>query len=246
MNLFARFWNWIKRMFMVNHLSGFGAGGGLTLTQKGYGISDTGGTGNITLNYSSVSAGAAPAAGDLVVWMVAAFDDGAQPINDVSGSGWTQSRAYVSTFLGASILAKVVTAGDISSPATIVTSPTDGASGTWVAYSLGASISSLSVSSLQAEFSDAGGPSSDAVNSTGIGPNAIAITTSFGTGSDDDISLSWSGATPDIQFQRSVLRLGAIEVEYAAKKSVGGVSVTVSKSDDGTYNSIATGYVTVA
>ena len=24
MNLFARFWNWIKRMFMVNHLSGFG------------------------------------------------------------------------------------------------------------------------------------------------------------------------------------------------------------------------------
>lgn len=245
MNLFARFWNWIKRMFMVNHLSGFGGGGSslISLTQKGYGyIEGASSSADLAMSYANVSSGSAPSAGDLVVWIVYALDNAAQAINTVSG--WTQSSRYVSTLLCSSVLAKVVVAGDVSSPATVVSAPTSYSAAMWVAYSVVGSVSQLAVNGHDSEYSSASAAADDTQDSTALGSSQYAITISFGGGNDDTIGLTWAGATPDIQFQRSNFG-GTTDIEYAAKLSAGGVSVTISKADDGALNSLVSAYVSV-
>lgn len=222
----------------------------LSLTQKGYGyIEGASNTANLALSYANVSAGSAPSAGDLVVWMVMGKDTSAQPIDDLTGSGWTQSRVYATGEMGSSILAKVVSAGDIASPATVVTSPTAGSAAMWVAYSVAGSVASLTANSLQIEYSGASAPSaSDTVDSSALTSEQYAITLSFGGGSDGDISLSWSGATPDIQFQRTnVYETSSGDIEWGVHLAAGGESVVISKSsDDGSYNSLSTGYIAVS
>jgi len=237
-------------MLQINHLSGFGGAISLPfsgLTQKGYGyIEGAGNTSDLTLSYANVSAGSAPNSGDLVVWMVLGLDNSAQPAADLSGSGWTQSRVYADGLAGTTMLGKVVTSGDISSPATVVSAPTAGSAGMWVAYSFNGSIS-LTVNSLQAQYSAGSAPSSDTVDSSALTSVQYAITMSLGTGTDDVISLSWSGATPDIQFQRTnVLSTATTDIEWAVHLAQGGESVTISKGDDTNNNIIASGYFAVS
>ncbi len=237
-------------MLRINNLNGFGAGNSLPftgLTQKGYGyIEGAGDTATLALSYANVSAGSAPSAGDLVVWMVLGFDNAAQCINDLSGSGWTQSRVYADGMNCVSMIGKVITSGDIASPPTAVTSPTNGSAGMWVAYSFDGSIS-ITVNSLSTQHSAGSAPSSDALNSTALGTNEYAITMGFGTGTDGTISLTWTGFGPDIQFQRdNVMASGTADVEWAAHMFEGGQSVTLSKSsDDGNWNSIGSGYFAI-
>ena len=47
-------------MLRINNLNGFGSGGSLSLTQKGYGYIETATTGNMTMSYANVQSGSAP------------------------------------------------------------------------------------------------------------------------------------------------------------------------------------------
>ena len=230
-------------MLRINNLNGFGAGGSLSLTQKGYGYIETATTGNMTMSYANVQSGSAPSAGDLVVWMVGAVDTAAQAINDMTGSGWAQSRAYTDPAC-ASVLAKVVAAGDVASPGTIVTAPTNGAAGLWIAYSVSGSIASLTAGGLSIVYSGASDPGNASLNASA---SALAVMLSYGFGTVGT-SLAWSGATPDIQLERAnVTNVGGLvgDWEWFAKRSSPGDSITVSKGDDGSENIIAVGYISV-
>lgn len=218
----------------------------LLLTQKGYGYAQSvGGTGNVTLGYGTVSSGSAPVAGDLVVWTVYAYDNAAQAINDLTGSGWTQDRRYIAGSLCSSVLTKVVVAGDVSSPPTGVTAPTAGSVAAWVAYTITGSVSALTVNNHDSEFSSASAPASDIQNSTTIPGESYSITVACGGGSDDNIGLNWSGATPDFSFQRTNIDSG-IDVKFDGVLVLGGANVTISKDDDGTLNSLFSAYVAVS
>jgi len=218
----------------------------ITLVQKGYGyVEGTSSSADLTLSYGTVSGGSAPAAGDLVVWIVYALDNTAQAINDLTGSGWTQDRRYVSTLLCSSVLAKVVVAGDISAPPTGVTAPTSYSSAMWVAYTVTGTISTLAVTNHQSEYGNASAPSSQAQDSSAVPDDEYAITVAFGGGNDDTIGLNWTGATPDIAFQRSNFG-GTTDIKYGAELTLGGASITISKDDDGALNSLASAYVSVA
>lgn len=237
-------------MLRINNLSGFGAVVSLPfagLTRKGYGyVEGASNTADMVLSYANVSSGSAPGPGDFVAWMVLGFDNAAQCIDDLSGSGWTQSRVYADGMNCVSMIGKVATEDDIASPPTAVTSPTNGSAGMWVSYSFDGSIS-ITVNSLSTQHSSGSAPSSDAVDSTALGTNEYAITMGFGTGTDGTISLTWTGFGPDIQFQRdNVMASGTADVEWAAHMMEGGQSVTLSKSsDDGNWNSIGSGYFAI-
>ncbi len=219
----------------------------LALTQKGYGyIEGASDTANLALSYANVSSGSAPSAGDLVAWIVFAGDLSAQPINDLTGSGWAQSRTSDLGYF-TSILAKVVVSGDISSPPTIVTGPQLGSAAMWVAFTVAGDVGTLAVAGL-ARSPSVGNPDPEdiAVNSTALSTSQYAITMSLGTGDDGAISLAWTGATPDIQFQRTNVFSTTGDVEYAVHLIAGGESITVSKGDDGGLNCLAAGYVSVS
>ncbi len=218
----------------------------LSLAQKGFGyIEGANDTANLALSYANVSSGSAPSVGDLVAWIVFAGDLGAQPINDLTGSGWAQSRTSDLGYFISS-LAKVVVSGDISSPPTIVTAPQLGSAAMWVAYTVSGDIGTLTVNGLTRSPS-AGNPDPEdiSVNSTALTTSQYAIMMSLGTGDDGVISLAWSGATPDIQFQRTNVFSTTGDVEYAVHLIAGGESITVSKGDDGGLNCLAAGYVAV-
>jgi len=235
-------------MLIVNNLNGFGAGNSLPftgLTQKGYGyIEGSGDTGDMTLSYANVSSGSAPAAGDLVCWMVLGFDSGGQCISAMSG--WYFQRIYSDGMNAVGMLAKVLTSDDIASPATVITAPTNGSAGFWVAYTFDGAITISNPNSLTTQHSSGSAPSNDVVDSTALGTNEYAVTMGFGTGTDGDISLAWSGFGPSIQFQRTnVMVSGAGDIEWAAHMIEGGQSVTLSKGDDGNWNSIGSGYFSI-
>lgn len=236
-------------MLIVNNLNGFGAGGGsLSLVQKGYGyIEGAGITSDLALSYGNVSSGSAPSAGDLVAWIVYAIDTSSQAIADLTGSGWTQDRRYVSTTLGSSILAKVVAAGDIASPPTAVSAPTNGSAAMWIAYTISGSVTSLAISGHDSQYAGASAPSSDAQDSTALTDSQYAITMCFGAGNDTNgVTVSWSGATPDIRLDRENIFSTTTDIEYTAKLGLGGDSVTITMGDEGSTNSLASGYIAVA
>ena len=219
----------------------------ITLAQKGYGyVEGASSTANLTLGYGTVSGGSAPAAGDLVVWIVYALDNTAQAIDDLTGSGWSQDRRYVSGLLCSSVLAKVVVAGDVSSPPTGVTAPTSYSAAMWVAYTVTGTVSTLTVTNHDSEYGSGSAPASDAQDSTAVPDDEYAITVAFGGGNDGTIGLNWSGATPDVAFQVSNLGGSTTDVEFAAELSLGGASITISKDDDGALNSLASAYVAVS
>lgn len=217
------------------------------LTRKGYGyIEGSGDTGSLALSYANVSAGSAPVAGDLVCWMVLGFDNTAQPCVDLTGSGWTQTRRYDDGMNGVSMLAKVVNSTDVSSPENVITAPTSGAAGFWVAYSFAGEISISGPTSFTSEHSSAAAPANDIVDSSALTSGQWAVTMAFGTGTDGVIGLTWTGLGPDIQFERTnVMVTGTGDIEWAANHIDGGQSVTISKVDDGTWNALGSGYFTI-
>lgn len=231
-------------MLRINNLNGFGAGGSLSLTQKGYGYIESESTGNLTMSYANVQSGSAPSAGDLVVWMVGAVDTSAQAINDMSGSSWTQSRGY-SNPICASVLAKVVTADDVASPGTVVTAPTDGAAAMWIAYTVSGSVSSLGAGGVSIVYGGTGDPGDASLDASSF---TRAVLLSFGLASGTP-SLAWTGATADIQFTRTNVTYvgGSVsgDWEWMAKLSAPGDSITVQKGDDGSANTIGVGYISI-
>lgn len=219
----------------------------LALTQKGYGhIYDTGPTVDLSMNYGNVDGGSAPSAGDLVVWFFVAGDEGASPIVDLTGSGWAQQSSWSNPF-GATMLAKVVTAGDLSSPPLVINDPVFGSMGFWVAYSIVGSVASVVVSPLNREGLTSSAPSNQTCDSSAINPPNVAITIGAGGGNDGSPSMSMSGATADISFTSAANQwLDEIsETQFIVDATVGGANITISKGDDGNYNHMASGYVTV-
>lgn len=218
------------------------------LTQKGHGhVYGASNTADLTMLYTNVDGGSAPTAGDLVAWYVIAADPGASPIVDLSGSGWTQGIGGGATALGVTILAKVVTAGDISAPETIVSVPDGGSIGFWVAYSVTGSVSGLSVSSINAEYPNANAPANQLCDSSALDPPDVAITFGVGGGNDGSPSMSISGATADINFTTAanVWGYGTWEDQVLVNSTVGGASITFSKGDDGGGNHMTSGFVSV-
>ena len=235
-------------MLIVNNLNGFGAGNSLPftgLTQKGYGyIEGVGNTDNMALSYANVTGGSAPAAGDLVCWMVLGFDSGGQCISAMSG--WYFQRIYSDGMNAVAMLAKIITADEIASPATVITAPTNGSAGFWVAYSFDGEISISGPTSLTSEHSSGSAPANDVVDSSALTSGQWAVTMAFGTGTDGVIGLTWTGTGPDIQFERTnVMATGTADIEWAAHHIDGGQSVTISKGDDGNWNALGSGYFTI-
>lgn len=216
-----------------------------TLTQKGYGhVYDTGETSSLSMSYANVDGGTAPAAGDLVIWIALAGDTGGSPVATLTGSGWSQGSRYVSSFLATTILAKVVTSGDISSPPVMISAPNFGSIGFWVAYSVDGSFASLTVSTPNAQY---GGASPQVCDSSAVNAPNVAITLGAGGGDDNTPSLSISGAAADITFTSSNDRWDTNNVEdrFIVNATVGGANITFSNGNDGTETHMVSGFVTV-
>ena len=214
------------------------------LTLKGYGRVQFQGSGARTLNYSTVASGSAPVAGDLVVWICARLYNGGggipDPFDNLTGSGWAQQRVTLNgdQQIG-SILGKVVVAGDISSPPTILDETLSGTGMfMWTAYSISGVVSSVSALGISMNYGDNGAPSSIPVNSSGIIGYAITVAEKSG----DDGSLQLGGVTWDNQqsFDGSL-----IDFLAGSKLDGGGASYTVTGGDDGFFNSLLAGYIQV-
>lgn len=229
-------------------MAGYG-GTPLALTQKGYGhVYDTSETSDLSMSYANVDGGSAPAAGDLVVWIFMAIDSVGQPILDLTGSGWVQEKSYITSIGGGTLLAKVVTAGDVSSPPLVVDDPEFGSIGFWVAYSISGSVSSVTVNSFTWDFSSAAAPANQVVDSSALNDSSIAITVAAGGGSDDSPSLAISGASADITFTSSNNQwvTSGAETRFMVNATAGGAAITFSKGDDGNSNHLLSGYVAVS
>jgi len=246
-------------------LLGLGAPG-LTLTYKGHGSVFSDVNTGPTLNYSTVNGGSAPAAGDLVCWKFhgteyydnSPLDDGRR--RDLTGAGWVQSNNPAIPGAGAPsftqdvsmILAKVVVAGDISSPARAFGDGTlqagiTGASGYWVAFTVAGTINSLTIPVHDRQYGNTAAPANVAVDSSALNPPAIAITLVSAIGDDDSIQLS--GITLDNEVTKlnyGQYYSGNVDHRAGHKRDVGGASYTLSKGDDGSLNALHGGYVAVS
>jgi hypothetical protein len=227
----------------------------IILAQKGYGTTKGANeTANLTLNYGTVGSGSAPTAGDLVIWHVWAFDIDASPINSLTGSGWSQSSVinpnsdpiYMRGY------AKVLVAGDISSPPTAITAPTAGGVGAWVAYTVtGKPVTTLTLTG--ASGAVGGGFSfTDAVSSVGLDMSSVtgpAIASTMLTGSDGSINQGWTGATPDgSQSQSNFGFDGIMDFTHywkAYQDSIAGDNITAVGGDNGVINTNSVFYVLV-
>jgi len=235
-------------MGVLPGIGGLIVAAGGSLIQKGYGYAyGTTAPYDLALGYGTVVSGEPPEPGDLVVWLVTA---GNTAINDLTALGWAQQRKNTASWAGVATLAKVLVSGDISSPPEAITDAGRGACGMWVAYSIEGTIEALACAGLTDSYST-GAPSARSVNSSALMDNQVAITMSHAWGDDDNISLAWSGAVPDIQYQAPVSILAAstggplvVEVEWGVHLAVGGENITVSQGDDGA-NGLAAGYVAV-
>lgn len=220
------------------------------LTQKGYGhVYGASDTADLTLSYANVDGGSAPAAGDLVVWLAFAVDSGGSPVADLTGSGWTQSTDWDGGIgIGGVLLTKVVVAGDVSAPPTIVSAPTSGSVGFWAAYSFTGVVSSLTIPDFNFQYAGAAAPSNEACDSSALSAPAVAITIAGGGGSDGSPSMSISGAAANITFNTAanVWFAGTVEDTFLVNMTIGGASITFSKGDDGNTNHLAAGYIAVS
>jgi hypothetical protein len=235
------------------------------LAYKGHGVvfKDAGPSAT-TMNYGTVAAGSAPSAGDLVVWIwfigVEAYDN--SPLTDwrrqsLTGSGWVQanqpgippasgenSDAYV-----ASVLAKVVEAGDISSPPTIQPGiDADNAAnyGMWVAYSVTGSIASLTIPAATRNSTGGSAPAGISVDSSDLSAPDLAISFAMAAGTDNSVQLS--GIVLDKELTQNNLGeyfTGPVDLRVGVKMDVGGGSYTITKGDDGSANLLFAGYVAV-
>lgn len=248
---------------MIARRRGKRRGPQMTLAYKGHGSVFGDGSSATTMNYGTVAAGSAPAAGDLVVWLwyigVEFYDT--SPLTDwrradLTGAGWVQNNqpgiipaADNSVLAVGSVLAKVVAAGDISSPPTIAPANTGmaGNFGTWVAYSVTNAIASLTIAAATRLSSGSSAPASIGVDSSALTPPAVALTFVVSGGTDGSIQMS--GITLDQEASRANLGgyyTATADVRAGLKLDVGGAAYTVSKGDDGDLNFLLAGYVAVA
>lgn len=239
----------------------------LALTYKGHG-SNHGDPFDVTnarkLAYGTVLGGSAPAAGDLVCFLLG----GGTESNDATaanrfvritiGNGWTQANSPAisavgnSSFSPVSMAAKVVQASDISSPPDwfFAGSGTNGFVAThsfWIAYSVVGVITSVTIPSFQTNNGGNSAPANVAVDSSALNPPAAAITMAGAFGSDGSISLS--GITLDFEETKNdwgEYYTGGEDSRMGAKLDVGGASYTLSKGDDGSGNYLSGGYVSVS
>lgn len=213
------------------------AGGGpsplTALTYKGRGFNGTGAThtASLPLSYGTVSNGSAPSAGDVVVWNIFSEDSSADPFQALAGWEIALSNPASTRYFGA--YAKVLTAGDISSPPNAVVGPTDGAGGFWVAFTPTGTVATLTLD-LQTAWGGASAPSNIVVSgSSQVGPLVIV---GMGFGNDGSPTHVWGGATEDGSSD-SITLFGSSGVDIRAKykyyASGSGNNVTMSKSDDG-------------
>jgi hypothetical protein len=241
-------------MSMLHLLAGLMPKTKLALTQKGYGRVYSASTANISMVYTNVEGGVAPVAGDLVIWIALAVDSSSSPIVDVTGAGWVQSTRAPFTgvspgFWFGTMAAKVIAAGDISSPSNIITGPTLGGMAFWAAYSVEGLVASVTIpNQLTAVRGDTSAPADQTQDSSAIAPTEISITLAVGGGSDNSPTVVLTGAATDISFTTAngVFISAGSEGKFVANKSVGGANITVSKSNDGTNNPLMSGYVVVA
>jgi hypothetical protein len=242
-----------------------GGGGAPSLTYRGHGR--TSGDPSTTadarsLNYNTVLGGSAPVAGSLVCWLGGFVSEywnaGSSDFCRITaGGGWEQNssptplqNAFGSVIYGViTILAKEVTAGDISSPVDWCLS--DGALANahafWIAYDVTGSISSLTIPLANRSYNGASAPSNLTIDSSALTGDETAITMANAIGTDGSIQLS--GITLDYEETQNDIGVyfdwGA-DVRYGAKLDVGGASYTLSKGDDGALNGLGGGYVKVA
>ncbi len=220
-------------------------GAAFTPTYKGHGrVQVSGSSAARTLNYSTVAAGSAPSAGDLVVWACLRLYLGGgglpDPFNNLTGSGWAQQRMTENSDqqIG-SVLGKVVVSGDISSPPTILNETINGQGlFMWTAYSIVGTVTTVAVSSTDLNVGDNSAPSSISLNSTGTAGYAVTVAIKSG----DDGSQQIGGITFD---QEQTFDPGSSDYRAGSKLDLGGASYTITGGDDGFFNTLLAGYVTV-
>lgn len=218
-----------------------------SIVQKGYGtVAGGGDTNNLAMGYGTVVSGSAPAAGDLVCWIVFAQDTVGSPVVDLTGSGWVQNtNRDAGGAVDISILAKIVVAGDISSPPTVISGPDRGSVGLWVAYTV-TGTPTLSANAADVNWGGAAAPSNVAVDSSALNSPDVAVTLAVATGTDGSIQHTWTGATEDLTATlTNAWNTATGDASFKAGADIGGVSVTLSKGDDGSANAIGGGYIGV-
>lgn len=224
-----------------------GAGG--DLTYKGHGTQIVaGGGGNYTLSYGAVLGGEAPVAGDLVVWVVDWINyGGGDDPNTLTG--WTAATDYLAIGFGYQIWsgAKVLVAGDLSTPANLITSlgAFSGTAGMWVAYSVTGTISSMSATSPMGTDGNSSAPANlNDIDSSALNPPSTAITWVVAHGNDDAVTVG--GVTFDTAQQVNNVGYGnALDLFFGQKLDVGGANLTITGVDNGSDNALIAGYITV-
>jgi hypothetical protein len=228
----------------------------IVLTQKGYGYEPTAGAAgdspyDLALDYNNVVGGEAPEAGDLVMWFTWALST-ANPTNDLAASGWASDTVTLagttSRHVGA--FAKVIEADDLSSPPEAITDSSADAAGFWAAFSVPSGEDTTAVFGLAGNYGGGSAPSDVGVDASGA--TGLLLIVALATGTDGAIQLAWAGATEDVSFEVDNLDTGNfVNVDFrAAFKAypldAAGDSVTLSKGDDDSENSLAGFYVTVS
>lgn len=217
--------------------------GGAGLTFKGRGHIQVASSTGWTLNYDTVDEGSAPSAGDLAVWFSRGGDNPGNAFTTISG--WQSSISAKDGSISVAAYAKVLTAGDISSPPNpFDTIPLD-ASGFWVVFSVTGTISTLTVTGATFEDSGAGTPASQAQNSSALTDPDVGITLGVGSRTGSTVTLAFTGSTIiDTELFQHTIGASAYD-KYGWSMDVGGANVTVSKSDDGQANMLGSARVHV-
>lgn len=230
--------------------SGFFANGArfLGLTFKGRGTVNGALGADAVLNYSTVAEGAAPVAGDLVVWNNMIYYATPSAANDLTGSGWTQSGVFAGGSPGSQhvVLAKTVISTDISSPPTLaIGSGVNMIAGlAWFAYTISGRPPTLAVGDHTNVYTGASGPTARSVDSTALNPPAVSITLGCGLGTDGSITMS--GITFDKTSTLTNFSSSSLDLASGIKLDVGGAAYTISKTDDDTFNALGAAYISAS
>lgn len=221
------------------------------LTLKGYGRNAfTNGGASWSYNiasYGGLIAGGQPAAGDLVVMIsIANFSSGLP--NNVAPGGWATapSSGYADAFTSAQ--AKVLSAGDLSSPPTLNDSTISGdgsafAGSYWFAFSVTGTISAISFPTFNYQNSSASAPTNQSLDSSALNAPNVSISLALGGGNIASPSLSM-GVTPDVSFENSPFSNAQVW-DVMMRLAVGGEALTISKGDDGDGNVLTSTYLSV-
>lgn len=216
---------------------------GLTFKGRGFKYVDNTTT-NLVLDYGTVSAGSAPAAGDVVVWLWSSnpwFGSG-YTTNSLA-SPWVQSGPTTSISTQCMIAAILMDAGNLSSPPTWVTTSTTGTYqfASWFAFSVSGAAPTVAIGSLSAAGGGASTPANVTADSSALNSPAVAITVCHVNG--DDGSISFTGVTMDSSQQETNRLAGTVDCLWGHKLDVGGAVNTFTGVDNGGGNGQWCGYV---